>query len=95
MNRLSYKIRKSFFNWLLGGFLIEFTEKERTFQIQIIAEGKTVKTQNMYIVPCIGSKVEVLENDYPNPEITRLFLVKDIIYSPHGAANKLIGKFIN
>lgn len=79
-------MKKRFFNWLLSGFLIDFIEAERTFQFHIIAGGHTIAIQNMYVVPQIGTKVEVKE---------RLFLVKDIIYSPYGSANKLIGKFID
>jgi len=95
MKKEFHKRRKSILNWLLYGFLIEFVENEMTFQIQIIQNDITICIQTMYAVPQIGSKVEISQNNYPNPESIKLFLVEDIIYSPYGTANKLIGKYID
>ncbi|WP_194141087.1 hypothetical protein [Flavobacterium hungaricum] len=76
---------KKLMSFLLHDYLVSFVEQEMSFQIQFVENGKTITTHQMYVVPQIGCKVDV--ND-------RLFLVKDIIYSPYGSANKVIGKFI-
>ncbi|URM37151.1 hypothetical protein [Flavobacterium anhuiense] len=93
MKKSYTKKRKGLFNWLLYSFLIDFVEKEMSFQIQFIENDKTVSVQQMYVVPQIGSKVEIIKIEF-SEEITKLFLVEDIIYSSYGSANKVIGKFI-
>lgn len=77
--------RNRFLTWLIYNYLTDFIFKEMSFQIYFIENGNTVARQIMYTVPHIGSKVDI--ND-------RFFLVKDIIYSSHGSANKVVGKFI-
>jgi len=94
MKKKTYKFKKRFFNWLLTGFLIDFVDQELSFQIQLVQNGQTVLVCKMATVPHFGSKIEVLVRDFPNPDITKLFLVEDIIYSPYGAANRLIGKYL-
>ncbi|SHG27235.1 hypothetical protein [Flavobacterium johnsoniae] len=93
MKKSHNKKRNIFLNWLIYNFLIKFVEQELSFQIQFVTDGKTVSTQQMYVVPQIGSKVEIIKFEFTE-EITKLFLVQDIIYSSYGSANKAIGRFI-
>ncbi|BFM41647.1 hypothetical protein CFS9_02880 [Flavobacterium sp. CFS9] len=93
MKKAHNRKRNIFLNWLMYSFLVKFIEAELTFQIQFVENGNTVSTQQMYIVPQIGSKVEVIRVEFAE-EITRLFLVEDVIYSSFGSANKIIGRFI-
>ncbi|WP_202703166.1 hypothetical protein [Flavobacterium sp. UGB4466] len=93
MKKAHKRKRNIFLNWLMYSFLVKFVEEELTYQIQFVENNKTVNTQQMYIVPQIGSKVEIIRVEFAE-EITKLFLVEDVIYSSFGSANKVTGRFI-
>lgn len=78
-------IAKKLMSWLLYDFITKYRSEEMSFYIQFVERNVVVARQKMYIVPQIGSKVEVRE---------KFFIVKDVIYSPYGLANKLIGEFV-